>query len=138
MDGLIETGNTWLIPLRDFRNELYKTTDPARKHEFRSARRRDGSVNVAIKKDDQGKTIQEKHMLGPYRLEYRKHLLRELLKSQKEIYESNPKDAQELISHSELEQIRKEWRSDPNEPDWEDSVPAIYREVCAEHVAVGD
>ena len=79
MDGLIETGNTWLAPLRDFRNELYNTTDPARKHEFRSARRRDGSVTIAIKKNDQGETIQEKHVLGPYRLEYRKQLLKELL-----------------------------------------------------------
>jgi DNA sulfur modification protein DndC len=135
MDGLIETGNTWLTPLRDFRNELYSTTDPARKHEFRSARRRDGSVTIAIKKNDQGDTIQEKHVLGPYRLEYRKHLLKELLKSQKEIFETNPKDAQELITVGELEQIRIEWRSDPNEPDWEDSVPAIYREVFTKEIA---
>jgi DNA sulfur modification protein DndC len=135
MDGLIETGNTWLAPLRDFRNELYSTTDPARKHEFRSARRRDGSVTIAIKKNDQGDTIQEKHVLGPYRLDYRKHLLKELLKSQKEIFETNPKDAKELITVGELEQIRIEWRSDPNEPDWEDSVPAIYREVFTKEIA---
>lgn len=135
MDGLIETGNTWLTPLRDFRNELYETTNPARKHQFRSARRRDGSITISIKKDDQGKTVQEKHVLGPYRLEYRKHLLRELLRTQKAIAESNPKDAQELITVAELEQIRREWRLDPNEPDWEDSVPAIYREVFSSDIA---
>jgi len=135
MDGLIETGNTWLTPLRDFRNELYETTNPARKHEFRSSRRRDGSITISIKKDDQGKTVQEKHVLGPYRLEYRKHLLKELLRTQKEIAESNPKDAQELITVAELEQIRREWRIDPNEPDWEDSVPAIYREVFSSDIA---
>lgn len=129
MDGLIETGNTWLTPLRDFRNELYATTAPARKHEFRSARRRDGSITISIKKDDEGNTVQEKHVLGPYRLEYRKHLLRELLQVQKTIFASNPAEAQELITAAELEQIRCEWRLDPNEPDWEDSVPAIYREV---------
>lgn len=135
MDGLIETGNTWLTPLRDFRNELYQTTDPARKHEFRSARRRDGSVTISIKKDEQGKTVQEKHVLGPYRLEYRKHLLRELLIAQKTIRETNPKDAQELITVAELEQVRREWRLDPNEPDWEDSVPGIYREVFSSEIA---
>lgn len=135
MDGLIETGNTWLTPLRDFRNELYETTNPSRKHEFRSARRRDGSITISIKKDDQGNTVQEKHVLGPYRLEYRKHLLRELLKTQKAVTESNPKDAQELITIAELEQIRREWRLDPNEPDWEDSVPAIYREVFPHDIA---
>lgn len=135
MDGLIETGNTWLTPLRDFRNELYETTNPARKHEFRSARRRDGSVTISIKKDDQGKTVQEKHVLGPYKLEYRKHLLGELLRTQKAIGESNPKDAQELITVAELEQIRREWRLDPNEPDWEDSVPAIYRGIFSSDIA---
>ncbi|WP_176888036.1 DNA phosphorothioation system sulfurtransferase DndC [Acidovorax sp. JMULE5] len=135
MDGLIETGNAWLTPLRDFRNELYETTNPSRKHEFRSARRRDGSITISIKKDEQGNTVQEKHVLGPYRLEYRKHLLRELLKTQKAVTESNPKDAQELITIAELEQIRREWRLDPNEPDWEDSVPAIYREVFPSDIA---
>lgn len=135
MDGLIETGSTWLTPLRDFRNELYETTSPARKHEFRSARRRDGSVTISIKKDDQGNTVQEKHVLGPYKLDYRKHLLRELLKTQKAIAESNPKEAQELITLAELEQIRGEWRLDPNEPDWEDSVPSIYREIFSSEVA---
>jgi DNA sulfur modification protein DndC len=28
-----------------------------------------------------------------------------------------------------LEQIRVEWRVDPNEPDWDDTLPRIYREV---------
>lgn len=135
MDGLIETGNTWLTPLRDFRNELYRTTEPALKHEFRNARRRDGSITIAIKKDDQGKLVQEKHVRGPYRLEYRKHLLRELLQTQKSILESNPDEAQELITVAELEQIRREWRLDPNEPDWEDTVPAIYREIFSTDIA---
>ena len=36
-----------------------------------------------------------------------------------------------MITHKELEQIRIEWRRDPNEPDWEDSVPRIYREALA-------
>lgn len=129
MDGLIETGSTWMIPLRDFRNELYATTDPSRKQEFRGARRRDGSVTVTLKTDDQNKTVQEKHILGPYRLEYRKHLLRRLLANQKLVNETNPGTPYELITYPELEQIRVEWRTDPNEPDWEDSVPAIYKEV---------
>ena len=34
MDGLIETGQTWLIPLRDFRNKLYETTDPEKETPF--------------------------------------------------------------------------------------------------------
>lgn len=127
MDGLIETGNDWLIPLRDFRNELYATTDPARKHEFRSARRRDGSVTVSIRKSDGANVPEEKHVLGPYRMAYRKKLLAQLLINQELVQKTHPE--YQLITDAELEQIRVEWRRDPNEPDWEDSVPRIYRDV---------
>jgi DNA sulfur modification protein DndC len=133
VDGLIETGNTWLIPLRDFRNSLYETTDPARKHEFRSARRRDGSITIAIKKDDKDQVISEKHVLGPYRMDYRKTLLRQLLENHKQVRSTHPE--YELITLPELEQIRIEWRRDPNEPDWEDAVPKIYRDVMGEDVS---
>ena len=34
-----------------------------------------------------------------------------------------------LITESELHEIRREWLLDPNEPDWEDQLPAIYRNV---------
>lgn len=129
MDGLIETGHTWLIPLRDFRNKLFETTDPAKKHIYRSARRRDGSITVMVDKDKPLDKDGGKHVLGPYRMEVRKQLLRQLLENQKLINETNPDDRYELITHGELEQIRIQWRQDPNEPDWDDSVPAIYREV---------
>ena len=135
MDGLIETGHTWLIPLRDFRNKLYDTTDPAKKKQFRSARRRDGSVTVKVNADKQGQLVEEKHILGPYRLEFRKELLQQLLENQKLINASNPGDHYELITHGELEQIRLEWRQDPNEPDWDDSVPSIYRTAMGEDLA---
>ena len=77
MDGLIETGHTWMVPLRDFRNQLFDTTSPDRKREFRNARRRDGSITVSVKQE--GAEQVTKHVLGPYRLEYRKQLLRQLL-----------------------------------------------------------
>jgi DNA sulfur modification protein DndC len=129
MDGLIESGHTWMVPLRDFRNLLFSTTDPQRKGEFRNARRRDGSVTVHLKADKPGAEVEEKHVLGPYRLEFRKQLLRQLLENQKLVNEHNPGPPYELITKPELEQIRIEWRLDPNEPDWEDSVPRIYRDV---------
>ncbi|MCV4632319.1 DNA phosphorothioation system sulfurtransferase DndC, partial [Escherichia coli] len=34
-----------------------------------------------------------------------------------------------LITESELHAIRQEWLKDPNEPDWYDTLPGIYREV---------
>jgi DNA sulfur modification protein DndC len=125
MDGLIETGNTWLKPLKDFRDELFETTRPENKAKYRNARRRDGSITVMTNPS----TGEEKHILGPYKLEYRKQLLRKLLEIQKLIDVTNPGNRFELITLPELEQIRIQWRLDPNEPDWEDSVPKIYTNV---------
>lgn len=130
MDGLIETGHTWMVPLRDFRNQLFDTTSPERKREFRNARRRDGSITVSVKQE--GAEQVTKHVLGPYRLEYRKQLLRQLLENQKLVDATNPGSKYELITKAELERIRVEWRQDPNEPDWEDSVLSIYHEVMGE------
>ena len=129
MDGLIETGHTWLVPLQQFRNQLYQTTLPDEKKNFRSSRRRDGSVTVVLKQDNQGKLVEEKHVLGPYRMDVRKQLLQQLLENQRLINEHNPGEPYELITHEELERIRIEWRQDPNEPDWNDSVPQIFEKA---------
>ncbi|WP_413698557.1 hypothetical protein ACLKMH_12995 [Psychromonas sp. KJ10-10] len=34
-----------------------------------------------------------------------------------------------LITEPELHAIRQEWLNDPNEPDWADELPKIYREI---------
>jgi DNA sulfur modification protein DndC len=72
---------------------------------------------------------QDKHILGPYKLDYRKKLLRQILESQRQIDRENPGAAFSLITKPELEAIRVHWRMDPNEPDWEDPVPKLYAEV---------
>jgi DNA sulfur modification protein DndC len=125
MDGLIETGHTWMIPLKKLRDDLYETTKPENKAKFRNVRRRDGSVTVMTNKA----SGQDKHILGPYKLEYRKQLLRQLLESQKRIDRENPGAPFALITKPELEAIRVHWRTDPNEPDWEDAIPKLYHEI---------
>jgi DNA sulfur modification protein DndC len=124
MDGLIESGHRWLVPLQEFRNQLFETTLPENKHRYRHDRRRDGKVTVVF--DANG---QEKRVFGPYRMEVRREFLRKLLQTQNAIHQANPDAAFELITGAELEAIRVHWRTDPNEPDWEDSVPRIYEEV---------
>jgi len=121
MDGLVETGHTWLIPLQDFRNQLYNTTIPENKNEFRNFKRRTGKV-TSTGSDDELKVIP-----GPYWLSYRKELLTKLLQIQLEVRKEDPN--LELITSGELEEIRNAWMQDPNEPDWEDSLPKIYHEV---------
>lgn len=135
MDGLIESGHTWMVPMRDFRNMLFKTTLPENKAEYRSTRRRNGGVTVMRNKT----TGEEKHVLGPYKMDYRRKFLEELLSLQKRVDEENPGPRYELITKPELEAIRVQWRLDPNEPDWEDTLPQIYRRVMGdEHEIVWD
>ena len=126
MDGLIESGHTWLEPLQDFRNQLYNTTIPENKREFRNFKRRIGKVTTTgTGLDDNLKVIP-----GPYWLSYRKELLTKLLQAQKEVKKEDPKLV--LITFDELEEIRNAWMHDPNEPDWDDSLPKIYLEVMGE------
>jgi DNA sulfur modification protein DndC len=128
MDGLIESGHTWMKPLRDFRNMLHDTTLPENKATYRSTKRRDGSITVLTNKA----TGEEKHILGPYRMEHRRKFLEQLLEIQLHIDKTNPGPSFELITKPELEAIRIQWRLDPNEPDWEDCLPTIYRKVMTD------
>lgn len=121
MDGLIESGHTWLAPLQDFRNKLHHTTLPENKSEFRNFKRRSGKITT-VGLDEDFKVIP-----GPYWMSYRKELLRKLLEAQKEARIEDPQ--LELITFPELEEIRNAWKHDPNEPDWEDSLPKIYEDV---------
>lgn len=127
MDGLIESGLTWLIPLQEFRNKLYETTKPENKQKFRSDKRRTGKVTIKLHAE-QGM----KQVLGPYRMDIRQAFLRRLLEAQRSVLRSAPEAPVTLITKDELEEIRRCWRSDPNEPDWSDQAPLIYREVMGE------
>ena len=129
MDGLIESGHRWLVPLQQFRNMLYETTLPENKHKFRSDKRRSGKVTVVFGDDKQAKKI-----FGPYRMDVRKDFLRKLLEAQKIVVIDNPGEPFDLITKAELEEIRILWRTDPIEPDWADSVPKIYAEVFGNEI----
>jgi DNA sulfur modification protein DndC len=63
--------------------------------------------------------------LGPFTMEARKSILKELLELQKKIKNpNNPK--YEVITEEELKEIRKIWRENG---EMEDSVPNLYREI---------
>ncbi len=119
MKGLIASGETWLHPLHEFRELLAKTTKPENKNEYRNFKRRTGQVHLS--------KGGESYIPGPYKIHYRKEFLRKLLNAQRAIAE-NGRDF-ELIKEVELQEIRKHWIQDPIEPDWEDSLPRIYRDV---------
>ena len=127
INGLIKSGSHWMQPLLEFRNELYKTTLPDNSRKFRNYKRRTGKVFYMDTSVKDGSNQEVKHVPGPYLLKYRKKWLKKLLGIEKQL----TKDGHpiQLIERSELQIIRQEWLRDPNEPDWEDSLPEIYETV---------
>jgi DNA sulfur modification protein DndC len=118
MEAMIENGEDWLEPMLEFRNLLASTQDPAIKSQVRDHKRRNGQV---MTKSDGG------IVYGPYKLAFRKVLLRKLLELQKKVQKEGPDCEHELISTEELHKIRHLWRTEAQ--DWEDSVPKIYQDV---------
>lgn len=116
LKGFIESGDDWLVPLLRFRNWLSENRDIEKNRE---KKRMNGTVYLVG--DDENK----RKGLGPYTLEHRKQILKELLKTEKELqHPEQPK--YELITIEELKEIRRIWF---DKGDWEDSVLTIYKEV---------
>ena len=118
MEALIDNGEEWLEPLLELRDFLASTQEPNNKAKYRDHKRRGGQVS--LKAD--GSIAR-----GPYRLDTCKDILRRLLRAQKEIAHHPDGHDVALISEEELKEIRRIWKSERQ--DWEDSVPAIFREV---------
>jgi len=127
IEGLIQTGESWMQPLLDFRNELHFSTLPENKHTYRNYKRRIGKVSY-IKGNITAENDHDiKHIPGSYWMKVRREWLKKLLTIEKNICDSGRQI--ELIQKDELQQIRQCWLNDPNEPDWSDSLPAIYKAV---------
>lgn len=122
MQNLIDSGEEWMTPLFEFREMLSETQSPSKKSTYRNHKRRSGQAGIVR----DGTRLS----YGPYKLKWRKTFLRELLSAQKQIQEERPEIAFSAISIDELEMIRQIWRKE--EHDWQDSVPAIYKEVNGE------
>jgi len=127
MESLIQNGEAWMEPLLIGRNILAKTNIITNKDRYRNYKRRIGRVNFQRAKDGDDISLERAHVPGPYWLKYRKRWLRKLLVQEKQFNEAGHKV--ELVTKPELHAIRQEWLNDPNEPDWNDSLPTIYRSV---------
>ncbi|ELG4550195.1 DNA phosphorothioation system sulfurtransferase DndC [Salmonella enterica] len=127
MESLVQNGEQWMTPLLEFRNMLANTTDPAQKDKYRNYKRRTGKVSYQYAKEGEDISADRKHVPGPYWLSYRKMWLEQLLNLEKSLNAEGHEI--KLITEGELHAIRQEWLKDPNEPDWKDSLPEIYRRV---------
>jgi DNA sulfur modification protein DndC len=126
MAALIESGEDWLEPLLEFRNELADTQIPEKKHLYREYKRMNGKVKVMERADGL-------HIIrGPYTLEYSKYQLRKLLEAQVSVRKNGPNPNFSLILPEELYEIRRIWQTQRS--DWEDSVARIYKEVMGENL----
>lgn len=121
MEALIKTGGTWMEPLLEFRDWLNQTTVPENKRKFRDIRGRDG--RIILKKDGTPAA-------RTYKFDYSRYMLRRLLQIQSDVRCNGPYPGLELISRSELFEIRRIWRTERQ--DWEDSVPKIYQQVTGD------
>ena len=127
LHSLIETGETWMQPLLDFRNNLWNTTQIEEKKKYRNYKRRTGKVSYNRGDINDDSITEKRYIPGPYWMKYRKQWLEELLLIEKNLRENGHNIT--LIKRQELLAIREQWLKDPNEPDWQDSVPAIYAKV---------
>lgn len=135
MEALIDNGEQWLEPLLDFRDFLALTQDPEAKQKYRNFKRRNGTISTKVIKKE-GKTHNTDSVVpGPYWLWFRKELLRKLLETEKTINNTPEGKEFSLIRHDELLEIRRLWRMEEVEdPDWEDSVPKIYKEITGKEL----
>ncbi|MBO2563543.1 DNA phosphorothioation system sulfurtransferase DndC [Shewanella algae] len=127
MESLILNGEQWMEPLLKFRNVLAETSIPENKAIYRNYKRRTGKVSYQYAKDGEEITVERKHVPGPYWLKYRQEWLRQLLQLDKQFKDQGRE--MELITVPELHAIRQHWLRDPNEPDWNDTLPQIFRAV---------
>jgi DNA sulfur modification protein DndC len=106
----------WMQPILDFRNKNLAVED----RDHRDFRRLNGRLTL----------FRDQLVHGPYTQQRREFLLRELLKTQKLVQESEQKPGVqkiELVSVAELDEIRRIWVEEKGEI--EDLVPSIYADV---------
>ena len=125
MENLIDSGEDWMEPLLDLRQELKETQDPEKKLEIRNFKRRDGKVIFA--------DGAEKIIPGPYKINFRKEFLKKLLKAQNSVRKNGPDPKMSLILKEELHEIQRIWRMEQG--DWENSVYQIYEKITGETIS---
>ena len=120
MENLIDSGEDWMQPLLELRQDLKDTQDPEKKLEIRDFKRRTGQVTFHTDGT-------EKITPGPYKIEFRKDFLKKLLVAQNSVRKNGPDPKISLILEEELHEIQRIWRMEQG--DWQNSVYQIYEEI---------
>ena len=116
--------NEWMEVLAELRQKLKDTQEPDAWEKYREKVRRSGRVDLK----DHG----EGHTPGPYKMDFRRKYLRELLEGQVKIQKQKNDLDYELILEEEIHEIQRIWRMEQG--DWKNSVYQIYREVTGKNL----
>lgn len=136
MEAMIlnDEAKEWMQPLLDFRDELDFRAEGKREQEQqnRDFRRLTGRVQLFERNLQDSDEKEVTNIPGPYTKAWREYLLTQLLQTQSEVREKAPGGMEdiELISPSELSEIRRIWLEEKHE--FDDAVPRIYEEVMGE------
>ena len=126
MQNLIDSGEDWMEPLLELRQDLKDTQDPEKKLEIRDFKRRDGRVSFYTDGT-------EKITPGPYKITFRKDFLKKLLLAQNSVRKNGPDPKMCLILEEELHEIQRIWRMEQG--DWENSAYRIFEKITGETIS---
>ena len=112
----------WMTPLLKIRAEIDFRAMPDGDRHLRDYRRMNGRVQL----------LHGRPIPGPYKQEFREHLLRRVLETQALVRRTGPEYVRQLslIQLDEMEEIRRIWVVEKHE--MEDSLPRIYQEITGE------
>lgn len=126
MQNLIDSGQDWMEPLLELRQDLKDTQDPDKKLDIREFKRRDGQVSFWTDGT-------EKVTPGPYKMNFRKEFLKKLLIAQNKVRKKGPDPNMDLILEDEIHEIQRIWRMEQG--DWENSAYQIYEKITGHKIA---
>ena len=123
MENLIDSGETWMEPLLELRQELKNTQDPEVKKKVRDYKHRNGRIIY----------WKEKLAMGRYKFEFCRDFLEKLLLAQVKIQKEGPDKNLMLINTDEIHEIQRIWRMECG--DWKDSAYSIYKKITGNKIS---
>ena len=126
LTNLIENDekNEWMEVLAELRQKLKDTQDSSVWEKYRERKRRSGRVDL--------KNHGEGYTPGPYKMDFRKQYLAELLEGQLKIQKMKNDPEMELISEDEIHEIQRIWRMEQG--DWKNTAYAIYSKTTGKNL----
>ena len=123
MENMIDSGEYWMEPLLELRQMLKDTQDPEKKSKFRDLKHRNGHVIF----------WNDRVAYGPYKFEFCKKILENLLQAQEAVRKNGPDPEIALIHDDEIHEIQRIWRVERG--DWKNSAYEIYRKITGQRIA---